>query len=135
VQIEGISLISQICALVNFLHVGHYSAHLFRQEADLRLFMEDESLKLDPDMDYNVVEGLSSEVRERLGKVRPGTIVSICLSQRKIKLMDEKGAAKRMEGMTPTSIVCLLRHAKRTFGKSLKADPHPRDAEPAVAAI
>ncbi|KAF8726182.1 hypothetical protein AX14_008005 [Amanita brunnescens Koide BX004] len=98
---------------------GHYSAHLFRQEADLRLFMEDESLKLDPDMDYNVVEGLSSEVRERLGKVRPGTI----------------GAAKRMEGMTPTSIVCLLRHAKRTFGKSLKADPHPRDAEPAVAAI
>jgi hypothetical protein len=50
--------------------------------------------------------------------------------------MDEKGAAKRMEGMTPTSIVCLLRHAKRTCGKSLKAGAHAtRDAEGAVAAI
>jgi len=99
---------------------GHYSAHLFRQEADLRLFMEDESLALDPDMDYKAVEGLSSEVRERLGKVRPETI----------------GAAKRMEGMTPTSVVCLLRHAKRTFGKSLKTSAHAtRDAEVAEATI
>ena len=78
-----IVLHSQICALVKFLPVGHYSAHLFRQEADLRLFMEDESLMLDPDMDYNAVEGLSSEVRERLGKVRPGTIASISLYQPK----------------------------------------------------
>ena len=45
--------------------------------------MEDESLMLDPDMDYNAVEGLSSEVRERLGKVRPGTIASISLYQPK----------------------------------------------------
>ncbi|KAK2462400.1 hypothetical protein APHAL10511_005706 [Amanita phalloides] len=60
---------------------GRYSAHMFRQEADLRLFMEDESLLLDADMDYGTVEGLSSEVRERLSRVRPETI----------------GAAKRME--------------------------------------
>ncbi|RDB21915.1 Mitochondrial translation optimization protein 1 [Hypsizygus marmoreus] len=78
---------------------GQYSAHLFRQEADLRMFMEDESLLLDPHMNYSNVEGLSSEVRERLFVVRPTTI----------------GAAKRMEGMTPTSVVSLLRHAKRTF--------------------
>ena len=49
--------------------------------------------------------------------------------------MSEKGAAKRMEGMTLTSIVCLLRHAKRTFGKLLKARAHAGDAEPAVATI
>ncbi|KIK64123.1 hypothetical protein GYMLUDRAFT_95024 [Collybiopsis luxurians FD-317 M1] len=78
---------------------GHYHGHLARQEADLRHFQEDENLLLDPDMDYHIVEGLSSEVRERLLKVRPTTI----------------GAAKRMEGMTPTSMVYLLRHAKRTF--------------------
>ncbi|KAF8634667.1 hypothetical protein AX15_000768 [Amanita polypyramis BW_CC] len=84
---------------------GHYSAHLFRQEADLRLFMEDESLILDSNINYDAVEGLSSEVRERLGRVRPGTI----------------GAAKRMEGMTPSSIVSLLRHAKRTFRKGTKS--------------
>ncbi|KAJ3746153.1 glucose inhibited division protein A-domain-containing protein [Lentinula detonsa] len=78
---------------------GHYDAHLSRQEADLRHFQEDENLLLDPQMDYHAVDGLSSEVRERLLKVKPTTI----------------GAAKRMEGMTPTSMVYLLRHAKRTF--------------------
>ncbi|KAK7047759.1 Mitochondrial Translation Optimization [Paramarasmius palmivorus] len=84
---------------------GRYNSQLFRQEADLRYFMEDESLVLDPNMDYYTVEGLSSEVRERLFKVRPTTI----------------GAAKRMEGMTPTSVVSLLRHAKRTHGRSQHA--------------
>ncbi|KAF8652580.1 hypothetical protein AX16_004333 [Volvariella volvacea WC 439] len=78
---------------------GRYHPHLSRQEADLKDFMEDENLLLDPQMDYSTVQGLSSEVRERLSKVRPTSI----------------GAAKRMEGMTPTSIVYLLRHAKRTF--------------------
>ncbi|KAI0354469.1 glucose-inhibited division protein A subfamily [Trametes cingulata] len=75
-----------------------YSSHLRRQEADLRVFMEDESLALDPHLDYNTVEGLSSEVRERLAKVRPTSI----------------GAAKRMEGMTPSSMIYLLKHARRT---------------------
>lgn len=57
--------------------LGEYSAHLFRQEADLRAFMEDETLLLDPHMDYSVVTGLSSEVRERLFVVRPTTIVRL----------------------------------------------------------
>ncbi|KAG7085538.1 hypothetical protein E1B28_003096 [Marasmius oreades] len=77
---------------------GRYNSQLFRQEADLKDFMEDESLELDPQMDYHTVEGLSSEVKERLFKVRPTTM----------------GAAKRMDGMTPTSVVSLLRYAKRT---------------------
>ena len=38
--------------------------------------MEDESLALDPQLDYQSVEGLSSEVRERLARVRPTSIVS-----------------------------------------------------------
>jgi len=58
------------------LHVGQYSAHILRQEADLRVFMEDESLLLDPLMDYSTVTGLSSEVKERLFKLRPTTMVS-----------------------------------------------------------
>ncbi|CDO76826.1 hypothetical protein BN946_scf185033.g23 [Trametes cinnabarina] len=52
-----------------------YSSHLRRQEADLRVFMEDESLALDPYLDYNTVVGLSSEVKERLFKVRPTSIL------------------------------------------------------------
>ncbi|KXN81258.1 tRNA uridine 5-carboxymethylaminomethyl modification enzyme MnmG [Leucoagaricus sp. SymC.cos] len=100
---------------------GRYSAQLARQEADLRIFMEDEALLLDPQMDYSEVAGLSSEVRERLFSVRPTTI----------------GAAKRMEGMTPTSIVCLLRHAKRTWNPekmaALSIEPTPGVATPTAS--
>ncbi|KAJ3811038.1 mitochondrial translation optimization protein [Lentinula aff. lateritia] len=93
------TLIPDLAKLDPSASQGHYDAHLSRQEADLRHFQEDENLLLDPQMDYSAIDGLSSEVRERLLSVRPTTI----------------GAAKRMEGMTPTSMVYLLRHAKRTF--------------------
>jgi len=79
---------------------GRYSPFLRRQEADLKVFREDEDLVLDPHIDYNGVAGISSEVKEKLAAIRPTTI----------------GAAKRMEGMTPSSVVLLLKHAKRTQG-------------------
>ena len=66
--------------------------------------MEDESLKLEHGTDYNAVKGLSSEVRERSGKVVPGTIASTFFISQDIELMNEKG----MEAMSPTTIVCLL---------------------------
>ncbi|EIN06856.1 mitochondrial translation optimization protein [Punctularia strigosozonata HHB-11173 SS5] len=87
-----------------------YYPHLQRQEADLRVFMEDESLILDPNMDYHAIQGLSSEVKERLSRVKPTSI----------------GAAKRMEGMTPSSIIYLLKHAKRTFNADLLNKPDLR---------
>jgi tRNA U34 5-carboxymethylaminomethyl modifying enzyme MnmG/GidA len=37
--------------------------------------MEDEALRLDPQIDYNAVQGLSSEAREKLFIVRPASIV------------------------------------------------------------
>ncbi|KAJ7139979.1 glucose inhibited division protein A-domain-containing protein [Mycena crocata] len=76
---------------------GKYSPFVSRQEADLQEFMQDETLVLDPHLDYLTVTGLSSEIRERLQVIRPATL----------------GAAKRMEGMTPSSIVHLLRHSSR----------------------
>ncbi|KZT02005.1 GIDA-domain-containing protein [Laetiporus sulphureus 93-53] len=82
-----------------------YETHLRRQEADLRIFMEDETLTLDPRLDYNTVVGLSLEAKERLARVRPTSI----------------GAAKRMDGMTAAAIVSLLRFAKRTHGRSSKS--------------
>ncbi|KAH9984355.1 glucose inhibited division protein A-domain-containing protein [Russula vinacea] len=85
--------------LARYLFVGRYAAHLRRQNADVRLFLADESLRLQSTIDYAEVAGLSSEERERLARVRPASI----------------GAAKRMEGITPKGVVALLRHAKRTF--------------------
>lgn len=76
-----------------------YAPHLHRQEADLRVFHADESLLLDPNIDYSQIRGLSDEVKERLQRVMPTTL----------------GAAKRMEGMTPAAIVYLLKHARRTW--------------------
>ncbi|TDL25313.1 glucose-inhibited division protein A subfamily [Rickenella mellea] len=80
---------------------ARYKWHLERQAADLRAFMADESLLLDPHMDYESIQGLSSEVREKLQVVRPGNL----------------GVAKRMEGMTPTSLVALVQYAKRTHSR------------------
>ncbi|KAL0948322.1 hypothetical protein HGRIS_010910 [Hohenbuehelia grisea] len=57
---------------------GRYSAHVFSQEADLRIFMEDESLILDPLMDRNATTGLISEVCKRPFTVCPTTVVSFC---------------------------------------------------------
>ncbi|KAK7039413.1 mitochondrial translation optimization protein 1 [Favolaschia claudopus] len=78
---------------------GIYDIFVSRQEADLQDFMKDETLLIDPDLDYFSVHGLSSEIRERLQRVRPETL----------------GAAKRMEGMTPVSLVLLLQHSSRSF--------------------
>ena len=69
------SIPSDIQAKTSIFPKAQYDAHLRRQEADLRLFSEDESLILNTDIDYATVEGLSSEVRERLSMVRPTTIV------------------------------------------------------------
>lgn len=63
-------------AIFSRVHVeGRYNAHLKRQEADLRTFQEDEALLIDPKLDYSCVQGLSSEVIERLSRLRPANIV------------------------------------------------------------
>ena len=60
----------------HFLHpIGQYDAHLARQASDLRIFAEDESLILDPKLDYSSIPGLSGEVIERLYRIQPATIV------------------------------------------------------------
>ncbi|KZS95267.1 GIDA-domain-containing protein [Sistotremastrum niveocremeum HHB9708] len=76
---------------------ARYDPFLHRQAADLQEFEADERLEIDSSLDYDSVEGLSSEVRERLQLVRPANM----------------GAARRMEGMTPTGMLSLLRHARR----------------------
>ncbi|KIJ32448.1 hypothetical protein M422DRAFT_265779 [Sphaerobolus stellatus SS14] len=75
---------------------GTYASVLRRQQADLKLFFEDESMLLSPDIDYESIEGISNEIRGKLIQIRPSSI----------------GAAKRMEGMTPASLVTLLRYVK-----------------------
>ncbi|VDB98173.1 unnamed protein product [Peniophora sp. CBMAI 1063] len=84
---------------------ARYAVFLHRQEAELSLFRADEGLALQPDIDYTTVPGLNNEERERLGRIRPRSI----------------GAAKRMEGVTASGVVALLRYAKRTYAQSQRA--------------
>jgi hypothetical protein len=66
-------------------------AHLHRQDADVRLFLADESLQLQPTLNYDQVVGLSSEERERLALVRPASIVSSDQSMRLIAVTPAAG--------------------------------------------
>jgi tRNA uridine 5-carboxymethylaminomethyl modification enzyme len=76
---------------------GRYAGYLKRQEADVVAFRRDEDLALAPDLDYDRIAALSTEVRQKLKTVRPATL----------------GAAGRIPGVTPAALVALLRHVKR----------------------
>lgn len=94
---------------------ARYAPYLIRQEADLKVFLEDENMSLPSHVDYRQIEGLSSEVRERLSLVRPTNVVCFQLSLKshcRLKKF-QKGAAKRMEGMTPTSLIALIAYSRR----------------------
>ena len=75
---------------------ARYAGYLQRQEADVRAFRRDEALRLPPDLDYDLIGGLSNEVRQKLTVARPTTL----------------GAAERISGVTPAAVVALLRYVR-----------------------
>ena len=76
---------------------GRYAGYVGRQEADIRAFRKDESFHLPTDLDYDLVGGLSTEVRLKLKAAQPATL----------------GAAARIPGVTPAALTALLRHVRR----------------------
>jgi len=74
-----------------------YAGYLDRQQEDIEKRRRHEDTAIDEDFDYQRVRGLSSEVREKLERVRPDTI----------------GQATRIPGMTPAAISLLLVHLKK----------------------
>ena len=76
---------------------AHYAGYLDRQSADIVAFRKDENLLLPHDVDFARVGGLSNEVRDLLVKHRPQTL----------------GAASRLPGVTPASLVALLRYVRK----------------------
>jgi hypothetical protein len=55
---------------------GRYDNLLRRQRADLAAFASDEAIDISTEIDYESVRGLSEEIKERLKKIRPASIVS-----------------------------------------------------------
>ena len=74
-----------------------YAGYMERHDADVEAFRKDEALALPVGLDYAQVGSLSTEVRNKLEKVRPETL----------------GAASRIPGVTPAAVIALLRHVKR----------------------
>jgi tRNA uridine 5-carboxymethylaminomethyl modification enzyme len=79
---------------------AHYGGYLARQDADIRAFRRDESLRLPAGLDYRSLGSLSNEMRETLAAHRPRTL----------------GAAARVPGVTPAALTVLLASVKRAGG-------------------
>ena len=55
---------------------GRYKQHIIRQNHEVKLYLRDENLVIDPELDYTRLPGMSIEVRQRLIEARPLTLVS-----------------------------------------------------------
>ncbi|BGP52826.1 Mitochondrial Translation Optimization [Rhodotorula sphaerocarpa] len=84
---------------------GKYKQHIIRQAHDIALFARDENLVIDEEIDYDVLPGMSHEVRQRLKDSRPTTL----------------GQAKRLEGVTPASLACLMRYVRNGAARRAEA--------------
>ena len=75
---------------------GRYKQHILRQTQEVAAMARDENLLIADDIDYALLPGLSMEIRARLAEARPATL----------------GQAKRLEGVTPASLVALMKHVR-----------------------
>ena len=75
-----------------------YAGYLQRQQAEIDKLRRQEAVSIPADLDFRNIRGLSSEVAERLTRVRPGTL----------------GQAARIAGVTPAAVSLLLVHLKRS---------------------
>ncbi|MGH8292185.1 MAG: tRNA uridine-5-carboxymethylaminomethyl(34) synthesis enzyme MnmG, partial [Gammaproteobacteria bacterium] len=74
-----------------------YAGYIERQQEEVARARRQEQTPLPLDFDFNLVHGLSNEVRQKLGQVRPQTL----------------GQAARIPGVTPAAISILLVHLKK----------------------
>jgi tRNA uridine 5-carboxymethylaminomethyl modification enzyme len=80
---------------------AHYKGYLKKQKADILAFKRDENLLIPDKTDYDILSGLSNEVKAKFKEIRPKTM----------------GQALRIDGITPAAVYILLSHVKR---KSIK---------------
>ncbi|WP_319533372.1 tRNA uridine-5-carboxymethylaminomethyl(34) synthesis enzyme MnmG [uncultured Cohaesibacter sp.] len=74
-----------------------YQVYMDRQTSDIETFRKDEALAIPSALDFNDINGLSNELKQKLSLVRPQTL----------------GQASRIDGMTPAALTLVLAHSKR----------------------
>jgi len=84
-----------------------YSGFIKRQLAEVQGFKNLENIKIPSKLDYNEINALSLEIKEKLTKVKPFNL----------------GQASRISGITPVAITILMIYLKKS--KNLKSTPLP----------
>ena len=74
-----------------------YVGYVERQEREIRRNRRHQETPLPDDLDYRLVRGLSAEICQKLGQMRPATV----------------GHAARISGVTPAAVSLLLVHLKK----------------------
>ena len=77
---------------------AHYLGYLERQSNDIESFKKDESVAIPESIDYDILSGLSNEIKSKLKIIRPKTL----------------GQAIRIDGVTPAAIIIILSYLKRS---------------------
>ena len=81
-----------------------YAVYLDRQDADIARARDEEGVRLATDLDYRALPGLSRELADKLGTIRPETL----------------GQAQRIEGMTPAALTILIAKGRRRSGAGVR---------------
>jgi tRNA uridine 5-carboxymethylaminomethyl modification enzyme len=76
---------------------AHYAGYLSRQLQDIKSFKKDEAISIPKNINYDLLSGLSNEIKSKLNKLRPSTL----------------GQALRVDGVTPAAAILILSHIKK----------------------
>ena len=74
-----------------------YANYIERQKQDVMAVKRDESMAIPADFDFEAVDGLSNEIRAKLGRARPGNLAQ----------------AAKIEGVTPAALTLLLARIRK----------------------
>jgi len=76
-----------------------YSVYLKRQNMDIQLFNTEEYYVIPENLDYSIINSLSTEIKDKLIFHRPATI----------------GAARRISGVTPAALTAIIVYLKTKY--------------------
>ena len=74
-----------------------YSGYIARQNQEISKLKKNENIKIPEGLNYEKIQGLSNEVRQKLIQTKPETLAQ----------------ASRISGVTPAALSLLLVHLKR----------------------
>jgi tRNA uridine 5-carboxymethylaminomethyl modification enzyme len=81
---------------------SHYTGYIEQQKRDISIFEKDEKLMIPKNINYDLISGLSNEIKRKLKDIKPLTF----------------GQALRIDGVTPAAINILMIYCKNTLKKA-----------------